>query len=239
MKIETLVTTCPREDADYLPGCLESCEQAGLEPVHLFADHNSSRECEGAVASYHSADKRLWAWPNFSRGYRWMLRRDWDLMIYVQDDMLLSKNLADVLRQRALDWPDDCGIWSPYVADKSFSEPVEDRSGWWHLPDHRCPRGACCLVFRRDVVERFHEYIPSDKRKAGVEMRLWEAIKRAELRWYHYGERSYAQHIGAVSSMHTGMRLNATRQARMDWIRDASNIGAAELEATAEHSADH
>lgn len=171
--IRSAVTTCPRRDADYLPGTLDSLRAAGFDP-------------------YVCNDPALIGpYPAFLNALGLLCKRSEpeDMLIVFQDDLRCAKGLAGWLDWQFL--PD--GVLSLYCSTNQNVRP-----GWFpaeELPRF-CPYGALGLAFPREIAVQLVAN-PIRGSNHGTENKVHSWCLRERVKLYLHSP-SMLQHIGEV-----------------------------------------
>lgn len=173
--IHSAITTCPRRDADYLPGTLDSLRAAGFDP-------------------YVCNDPALIGpYPAFLIALGLLCKRSeaGDLLIVFQDDVRCAKGLAGWLEETTL--PD--GVLSLYTSTNQHIRP-----GWFPMDElpRFCPYGALGLAFRREVAVQLVDHPPCRGQKHGTENKVATFCIERKVKFWMFSP-SLLQHIGEVS----------------------------------------
>ncbi len=200
-----------------LADCLASLAKAGWDRPRLFVDGDVT--VPAAAAHLPRTDRRpqIGAWPNYYLALGELLMRDpeADAYMIVQDDSLFADfDVRDYL-ERVL-WPGRRPGIASLFCSRAYTRP---EPGW------RAFEGvwiwcALAFVFPRDAAQRFladrdvvlHRWSKTRHNLAEIDWRVgqWAADHGVPV---YYPTPSLVQHIGEVSSLWKGLRLQGDRRA--------------------------
>lgn len=183
MKILSAVTTCPRENENYLFGAVASLCEAGFDPL-ICND-------PGLTGS----------WPALRNALQSLVAQDPDADAYTvfQDDIRVARGLRAWLDTSL--WPDDPAkilVCSLYLSGATQIT----KSGWNDLsqiPVWR-PFGACALVFTNSGAKRLISE-PMGGLLTGSDTQVGSLARKSRLGYWTHSP-SLVQHIGERSAIH-------------------------------------
>ena len=211
------VTTAPR-GVPTLGDCLASLAVAGWDCPRLFVDGDAP--IPEAFSHLPRTDRtpRVGAWPNYYLGLAELLMREpeADAYLMVEDDALFADQPGLRTYLEGLLWPGPRpGVVSLFCS-RAYTRP---RPGWYAF-EGTWAWCALAFVFPRDLARRFladpdvvgHRWTRARNPLADTD---WRVGRWAETRGVpvYFPTPSLVQHIGEVSSLWPGVRLQGDRLA--------------------------
>lgn len=236
LKWAVAVTTCDRPEPT-LSRTVDSLISTGWKDIDLFSDgpisnsipKNFFQRPNREGVRVHDRPTRLGAYGNFvcAASELFQTYSDRDYFLFVQDDVVFSKNCRAYLDATLSEKPKGA-VWSLYCSGTDytdFDKKYGDAYGWKETRRGWGMMGALTVVFSAADLISFlssqstwlHRITrgPKATRQVDAEIGLWAQNNRTPAMFHHP---SLAQHIGEKSSIYPSIKAMSDRRSSVTFV---------------------
>lgn len=188
------ITTCLRENANYLPDTVDGLTQSGF----------------WCYVCYDNGERSIV--ETWRRTVQILLKTSVKRIVVFQDDIAVCRNLSRYVSEVEL--PDDYGVLSLYRPSHYDSGP--DDSGFIPAPDQQNTWGACALLMEREIADHIVEH-PQLQGDRYLDRCIGRAVADMGLKTY-YCVPSLVQHAGEISTISHNQGGACGRRAAADFV---------------------
>lgn len=208
LEIAVAITACPREGADYLPQTLNSVKSSGFYDPVIMAESGTVVPLGGKRVQSKDDGHRRGPWLQFLNCLRFLLDADEcegqpDAVLIFQDDIRVSRGMADYLQESLRFLYEDEARWSTVGAISCYCPAHfhSETTGWTETPDICGSKADGALAILMPVhAARKLLADPQTISRNLVDFQIGEFCCRNNLSFWRHSP-SLVKHMGVVSAI--------------------------------------